>query len=148
MLKMFNRNLFFISMLTFVTPYLARYDSDQQLSPALKAIYSNIICSHVCMYASMCECSLYLRYALVSMFLSSFWIQIWYHFYLQSIWLIYLHIHISKTMSASNLTNLQQNFYSSFARNICCFFISTPSDSIGSKSYLFFREGVQKKEGI
>ena len=39
-----------------VTPDLARYDSDQQLSPALKALSYNINCSHVCMYVFMSEC--------------------------------------------------------------------------------------------
>ena len=139
MLLMLNRNLFyFILFLTFVAPYLTRYDSDQQYASALRALYSNITCSHVCMYACMCVCSLYLRCAFVFMFLSLFWIQIWYHFYLQSIWLIYQHIHIPKTMSASNLTKFATELLFFIPRNICCFAISTPSDSIGSKSYYFF----------
>ena len=70
--------------------------------------------------------------------LSLFWIQIWYHFYLQSIWLIYKHIHIPKTMSASNLTKFATELLFFIPRNICCFAISTPSDSIGSKSYYFY----------
>ena len=82
--------------------------------------------------------ALSMRCALVFMFLSSFWIQIWYHFYLQSIWLIYQHIHIPKTMSASNLTKFATELLFFIPRNICCFAISTPSDSIGSKSYHFF----------
>jgi len=105
---------------------------------ALRALSSNITCSHVCRYACMCVCSLYLRCAFVFMFLSLFWIQIWYHFYLQSIWLIYQHIHIPKTMSASNLTKFATELLFFIPRNICCFAISTPSDSIGSKSYYFF----------